>query len=41
MTKGERKAGIYFSETGERELAERYCEILEEIAPDFPVTKIL
>ncbi len=33
--------GVYFLETGERELAERYYEILEEIAPDFPVTKML
>ena len=33
--------GIYFLETGEREAAERYYEILKEIAPDYPMTKML
>ena len=33
--------GIYFWETGERKGAERYYEILKEIAPSYPVTKML
>ena len=33
--------GIYFFETGEREGAERYCEILKEIAPSYPMAKML
>jgi hypothetical protein len=33
--------GIYSWETGERERAERYYEILKEIAPSFPMTKML
>jgi tetratricopeptide (TPR) repeat protein len=33
--------GIYFFETGERKVAERYYSILEEIAPRFPMTKML
>lgn len=33
--------GIYFWKTGEREGAERYYEILKEIAPSYPVTKML
>ncbi|MCF8037695.1 MAG: hypothetical protein K9K79_00115 [Desulfohalobiaceae bacterium] len=33
--------GIYFVETGEREGAERYYEILKEIAPSNPRTKML
>ncbi len=33
--------GIYFWEMGEREGAERYYEILKEIAPSFPMTKML
>jgi len=33
--------GIYFLETGEREGAKRYYEILKEIAPGYPMTKML
>lgn len=33
--------GIYFCETGEREGAEKYYEILKKIAPSYPVTKML
>lgn len=33
--------GIYFVETGEREGAEKYYEILKEIAPSNPRTKML
>jgi tetratricopeptide (TPR) repeat protein len=33
--------GICFWETGEREVAERYYEILKEIAPSYPMTKML
>ena len=33
--------GIYFLETGQREAAERYYEILKEIAPGYPMTKML
>ena len=31
--------GIYFLEIGEREAAERYYDILKDIAPDFPMVK--
>jgi tetratricopeptide (TPR) repeat protein len=33
--------GIYFYEIHERELAEKYNEVLQEIAPDYPMAKIL
>jgi tetratricopeptide (TPR) repeat protein len=33
--------GIYFFETGERQGAERYYEALKEIAPSYPMTKLL
>jgi tetratricopeptide (TPR) repeat protein len=33
--------GIYFLETGEKESAERYYEILKDIAPSYPMTKML
>jgi len=33
--------GVYFYETGEREAAEKYYEILEQIAPDYPMAKRL
>lgn len=33
--------GVYFLETGEREGAERYYEALKEIAPSYPMTKLL
>ena len=33
--------GIYFFETGKREVAEKYYETLKEIASDYPMTKIL
>jgi len=33
--------GIYFVETGEREAAETNYDILMQIAPDYPVTKVL
>jgi tetratricopeptide (TPR) repeat protein len=33
--------GVYFFEIGEIEKAEKYYEILQEIAPDFPMTKRL
>lgn len=33
--------GVYFFETGEREAAEKYCEILQQIAPGYPMTKRL
>jgi len=32
--------GIYFLETGQREVAEQYYKILREIAPDYPLTKM-
>lgn len=33
--------GIYFFETGQREIAEKYYDILREIAPGYPMTKML
>ena len=33
--------GIYFLEGGKPEVAERYYDILKEIAPDYPMTKML
>jgi len=33
--------GIYFFETGERDMAERYFDILKDIAPEFLMTKML
>lgn len=33
--------GVYFFETGEREAAEKYYEILQQIAPGYPMTKRL
>ena len=33
--------GIYFARTNQREIAEKYNEILQEIAPDFPIVKML
>ena len=33
--------GIYFSRTNQREIAEKYNEILQEIASDFPIAKML
>ncbi len=33
--------GIYFFETGKQELAKQYLDILEKVAPEFPVTKQL
>ena len=33
--------GVYFFETGEREAAETYYEILQQIAPDYPMSKRL
>jgi tetratricopeptide (TPR) repeat protein len=33
--------GIYFLETGKRESAEKYYEILKDIAPSYPLTKML
>jgi tetratricopeptide (TPR) repeat protein len=33
--------GVYFLETGGREVAERYYEALKEIAPSYPMTKLL
>jgi tetratricopeptide (TPR) repeat protein len=33
--------GVYFFETGERETAEMYYEILKEVAPGYPMTKRL
>ncbi len=33
--------GIYFSRTNQREIAEKYNEILQEIASDFPIVKML
>lgn len=34
-------AGVYFLETGERDAAEKYDEILQEIAPDNPMARKL
>jgi len=33
--------GIYFCRTNQRDIAEKYNEILQEIAPDFPIAKVL
>lgn len=33
--------GMYFFETGEREAAEKYYDILEQIAPGYPISKRL
>jgi tetratricopeptide (TPR) repeat protein len=33
--------GLYFSKTDQREIAELYNEILQEIASDFPIAKML
>ena len=33
--------GLYFVRTDQRDVAERYNEILQQIAPDFPVAKTL
>ena len=33
--------GIYVFETGKRDVAERYCDMLEQIAPSYPMTKLL
>jgi tetratricopeptide (TPR) repeat protein len=33
--------GIYFVSTGERETAERYLKILRQIAPEYPMTRLL
>lgn len=33
--------GIYFFETGQREVAEKYYEMLKQIAPDYPMTRLL
>jgi len=33
--------GIYFFETGKRDAAEMYYGVLKDIAPDFPLTRIL
>jgi len=33
--------GVYFFETGQRDVAERYLDILDEIAPKYPMTKLL
>jgi tetratricopeptide (TPR) repeat protein len=33
--------GIYFVEIGEREAAETYYDILKQLAPDYPATKML
>jgi hypothetical protein len=33
--------GLYFARINEREIAENYNEILQEIASDFPVAKAL
>ena len=33
--------GVYFFETGEREAAEKYYKILQQIAPGYPMTKRL
>jgi len=33
--------GLYFARTNQREIAERYNEILQQIAPEFPVAGIL
>jgi tetratricopeptide (TPR) repeat protein len=33
--------GLYFFETGERDAAEKYYDILNQIAPGYPMTKLL
>jgi len=33
--------GVYCFETGERKAAEMYYEVLRQMAPDYPMTKIL
>ena len=33
--------GIYFFETGERQAAEKYYDILQQIAPGYPMVKML
>jgi len=33
--------GIYFFETGERELSETYYEFLRQLVPEYPMTKLL
>jgi hypothetical protein len=33
--------GIYFSRTGQRDIAQKYDEILQEIASAFPIAKML
>ena len=33
--------GLYFSRTNQREMAEKYDEILQEIAPEFPIAMVL
>ena len=33
--------GVYFFETGQPDVAERYYEMLEQIAPDYPMTRLL
>ena len=33
--------GIYFFETDKRDAAEKYYDILKEIAPEYPMTKLL
>ncbi len=33
--------GIYFLEIGERDLAENYFDLLKQIAPEYPMTKLL
>jgi len=33
--------GIYFFETGERQAAEKYYDVLQQIAPGYPMTKRL
>lgn len=33
--------GIYFFETGDRDTAEKYYDILKQVAPGYPMTKLL
>jgi hypothetical protein len=33
--------GLYFAKTNQRDIAEKYHEILQEIAPSYPIAKML
>ncbi|MEW5960034.1 MAG: hypothetical protein AB1801_20115, partial [Chloroflexota bacterium] len=33
--------GVYFFETGQQDVSEKYYDILKQIAPEYPMTKML